>query len=104
MPAPTVRSFVPCDRAEVQAPRRLGPYRRVIASRLFPSSPSLDLTLASPRSTTMTNAHVSDAPVLPFTAWYGLPQGRATCSLTAFSPPSLDIPESRSLHPATDKV
>ncbi|BGP48334.1 hypothetical protein JCM10450v2_004206 [Rhodotorula kratochvilovae] len=52
----------------------------------------------------MANSHVSDAPVLPFTAWYGFPKGTATCAVTVFSPATVSRAEPRSIHPATDKV
>ncbi|KAJ8294160.1 putative proteasome subunit alpha type-5 [Rhodotorula toruloides] len=42
----------------------------------------------------------ADTPVVPFEAWHGFPQGSGTCQVTAFSPSTLEMPESWTIHPA----
>ncbi|BGP55634.1 hypothetical protein JCM8202_004895 [Rhodotorula sphaerocarpa] len=47
--------------------------------------------------------HPTDAPVAPFTAWYGFPAGEARCdSVQAFSPSTLVLREYEMVHPGGD--
>ncbi|BGO99837.1 hypothetical protein RTG_00651 [Rhodotorula toruloides ATCC 204091] len=42
----------------------------------------------------------ADTPVVPFEGWHGFPSGSGTCQVTAFSPSTLEMPESWTIHPA----
>lgn len=51
----------------------------------------------------VTPHHPTDAPVAPFTAWYGFPAGEARCdSVQAFSPSTLVLREYEMVHPGGD--